>query len=157
VVSDLGAEVVDYGAPGWERAAAELAGGPFDVTLDGVGGEVGRAAFGVTADGGRFSAHGAPSGDFAPVSDGDAAARGIALRGIRDLWFAPDAARRLTACGAREAAQGRLVPAIVRPLPLRRAADAHRVIDERRTAGKTLLLAGARTTCGPRWRSRRRC
>jgi NADPH2:quinone reductase len=31
---------------------------------------VGRAAFAIVADGGRFSAHGAPSGDFAPVAAG---------------------------------------------------------------------------------------
>jgi hypothetical protein len=39
-----------------------------------------------------------------------------------------------------DAAAGRLRPAVTRPLPLRRAADAHRVIDERRTAGKTVLV-----------------
>jgi hypothetical protein len=35
---------------------------------------------------------------------------------------------------------GVCAPAVTRPLPLRRAADAHRVIDERRTAGKTVLV-----------------
>jgi NADPH2:quinone reductase len=140
VVGDLGAAVADYDDPEWGAAAVALAGGPFAVVLDGVGGEVGRAAFAVTSDGGRFSAHGAPSGDFAPVAPEAAAARAITLRGIRDLWFAPDAARRLTGAVLADAAAGRLRPAIVRPLPLHRAADAHRVIDERRTAGKTLLV-----------------
>lgn len=140
VVTGLGAPVADYGEDGWEHTAAEIAGGPFDVVLDGVGGAVGRAAFEVTADGGRFSAHGAPSGDFAPVTDEEASARRITLRGIRDLGFAPDDARRLTAVALADAAHRRLTPAIVRPLPLERAVDAHRAIDERRTAGKTLLL-----------------
>lgn len=140
VVGGSGAHVVDYDDPGWTDAAAELAGGPFDVVLEGAGGEVGRAAFAVTADGGRFSAHGAPSGDFAPIGDGEAAARGIALRGIRDLWFAPDDVRRLTAGALERAAAGAIRPAIVRALPLARAADAHRAIDERRTAGKTVLV-----------------
>ncbi len=140
IVRDLGAAAVDYGDDGWGAAAVEAAAGSFDVVLDGVGGAVGRAAFDLVADGGRFSAHGAPSGDFAPVDEAEAAARGIALRGIRDVWFAPDRARRLTAGALADAAAGRLRAAVTRPLPLRRAADAHRVIDERRTAGKTVLL-----------------
>jgi hypothetical protein len=131
---------VAYDVPGWAEAAVEAAGGRFDVVLDGVGGDVGRAAFGVIADGGRFSAHGAPSGDFAPVEAEEAAARGIVLRTIRDLWFAPEEAAWLLAEALGDAAAGRLRPAVIRPLPLRRAADAHRVVDERRTAGKTVLL-----------------
>jgi NADPH2:quinone reductase len=140
VVQDLGAAAVDYGTPGWAEEAVQAAGGPFDVVLDGVGGAVGAAAFAVCADGGRFSAHGAPSGDFADVAADEAAARGVALRGIRDLWFAPADARRLTEGALRDAAAGLLLPAITRPLPLARAADAHRAVDERRTAGKALLL-----------------
>jgi NADPH2:quinone reductase len=140
VVQDLGAVAVDYDDDAWPGAAVEAAGGRFDVVLDGVGGPVGRAAFAIVADGGRFSAHGAPSGDFAPVAEEEATARGVVLRGIRDVWFRPDDARRLTAGALADAAAGRLRAAVVRPLPLRRAADAHRVIDERRTAGKTVLV-----------------
>ncbi len=140
VVRDLGAAPVDYDDPAWPAAASEAAGGRFDVVLDGVGGPVGRAAFALVADGGRFSAHGAPSGDFAPVDDTEATARGVALRGIRDVWFRADDARRLTAGALADAAAGRLRAAVTRPLPLHRAADAHRVIDERRTAGKTVLV-----------------
>lgn len=142
VVRALGAAAVDYDADAWDTAALEAAGGRFDVVFDGVGGRVGRDAFGVVADGGRFSAHGAPSGDFAPVDAEAAVRRGIALRGIRDVWFPADEARRLTADALADAAAGRLRPAVTRPLPLRRAADAHRVIDERRTAGKTVLVIG---------------
>ncbi len=140
VIRDLGADAVDYGAHGWADAAVERAGGRFDVTLDGAGGAVGREAFLITADGGVFSAHGGPGGAFAPVTADAAAERGITLRGIRDLWLAPEEAGRLTAFALAGAAAGRLRPAIVRPLPLARAVDAHRVIDERRMAGKALLL-----------------
>jgi NADPH2:quinone reductase len=140
VVRALGAAAVAYDVPGWPEAAVEAAAGRFDVVLDGVGGDVGRAAFGVIADGGRFSAHGAPSGDFAPVEPQEAASRGIVLRTIRDLWFAPEEAAPLLAGALGDAAAGHLRPAVIRPLPLRRAADAHRVVDERRTAGKTVLL-----------------
>lgn len=142
VVQDLGAAAVDYDDDAWPGAAVEAAGGRFDVVLDGVGGSVGRAAFDVVADGGRFSGHGAPSGRFAAVDDAVAGARGITVRGIRDVWLAPGDARRLTAGALADAAAGRLRPAVTRALPLRRAADAHRVIDERRTAGKTVLLVG---------------
>ncbi len=140
VVGDLGAAVVDQDAADWPAAAVAAAGGPFAVVLDGVGGAVGRAAFAATADGGRFSAHGAAGGEFAPVTADEARARGIALRGIRDVWFAPAEARRLTAAALADAAAGRLRPLVTRALPLERAADAHRVVDERRTAGKTVLV-----------------
>ncbi|MER5730824.1 hypothetical protein ABT084_21300 [Streptomyces sp. NPDC002138] len=43
--------------PGW----TERVGGPVDVLLDGVGGALGLAGFGLARDGGRVSAHGAPS------------------------------------------------------------------------------------------------
>jgi hypothetical protein len=140
VVADLGAAAIEHEAPDWPGAAVEAAGGRFDVVLDGVGGAVGRAALAVTADGGRFSAHGAASGDFAGVTEDEARARGITLRGIRDLWFAPEDARRLTAAALADAAAGRARPLVTRALPLHRTADAHRVIDERRTAGKTLVV-----------------
>ncbi len=140
VVEDLGATAVDYDAEAWAESAVEAAGGRFVVALAGVGGSVGRAAFAAVADGGLFSAHGAPSGDFAPVHADEAAARRVALRGIRDVWFGADEARRLTAGALAAAAAGHVRPAVTRPLPLRRAADAHRAIDERRTAGKTVLL-----------------
>ncbi len=65
---ELGADaVVDYSEPGWPERVREATGGSGpDVVFDGVGGEIGRAAFEVAARGGRFSAHGAPSGAFAP-------------------------------------------------------------------------------------------
>jgi len=43
-----------------------------DVVFDGAGGRLGRAAFEVTADGGRFSAHGSSDGGFAAI-DADVA------------------------------------------------------------------------------------
>jgi hypothetical protein len=54
------AAVADYTEPGWAEEVLAITGpaGP-QVVLDGVGGEIGRAAFEVTASGGRFSAHGA--------------------------------------------------------------------------------------------------
>ena len=69
--------VVDYGEPDWAKRVAEAsAGAGPDVVFDGVGGPLGQAAFGIVADGGRFSAHGVPGGGFAPISANEAADRG---------------------------------------------------------------------------------
>ncbi|MCI3272067.1 zinc-binding dehydrogenase [Streptomyces cylindrosporus] len=63
LVRELGASAaVDVTDGGWAEGAREALGGAADVVLDGVGGQLGGVAFGLTADGGRFSAHGAPSG-----------------------------------------------------------------------------------------------
>ena len=74
-VGEAGADVVvDYGQPGWTSSVLDATGGAGPaVVLDGVGGELGRAAYEVMADGGRFSAHGAPSGGFSAIDPADAA------------------------------------------------------------------------------------
>src|SRR5437773_549555 len=66
IVRTLGADVVvDYSGPDWPERVREATGGTGpDVVFDGAGGELGRAAFEITARGGRFSAHGGPSGGF---------------------------------------------------------------------------------------------
>ena len=63
-VGEAGADVViDYGQPGWTSLVLDATDGSGPaVVLDGVGGQLGRDAYGIIADGGRFSAHGAPSG-----------------------------------------------------------------------------------------------
>jgi NADPH2:quinone reductase len=125
------ADAVDSGEPGWTAGI-----GPFDVVLDNVGGELGQAAFPLVAPGGRFSAHGTPSGSFAAVDPAAAAARGIELRGIGDVQFAPADRRRLLVDALTEPA---LRPVIGQTFPLAKAADAHRAIAERTVFGKTLL------------------
>jgi NADPH2:quinone reductase len=135
---ELGADsVVDYSEPGWTDRLD-----PADLVLDGVGGDTGLAAFRITADGGRFSAHGAPSGGFAPIDPAEAERRGITLRGIADLQFSPEDVRALAVRALAEAAAGRIRPVIGRTFPLTRAADAHAAIEGREVLGKTLLEAG---------------
>ncbi|GGK75721.1 NADPH:quinone reductase [Planomonospora parontospora subsp. parontospora] len=142
LVRDLGAEaVVDPSEEGWAERVRELTGGAgADVVFDGVGGRVGGEAFGVTARGGRFSAHGAPTGGFAEIDPEEARERGVSLRGIRDVQFAPEEAGRLTVRALAEAAAGRLRPVVGRTFPLERAADAHAAIEARDVVGKTLLV-----------------
>jgi NADPH:quinone reductase len=141
LVRKAGADVaIDYSAPGWAEEVAALTGarGP-DVVFDGAGGRLGREAFAITARGGRFSAHGAASGGFAPVDPERAQRQGITVRGIEQVQFGPGeheayAGRALAALDA-----GRIVPVIGQTFPLGRAADAHAALDNRSAGGKTLL------------------
>jgi NADPH2:quinone reductase len=140
----LGAEAVNYAAPGWTaralRAADVAEGGGFDVVLDGVGGRIGRDAFRAVATGGRFSAHGAPSGSFAQIDAVEAEQRSVTVRGIEQVRFAPSDTPPLIRRALAETTAGRLAPVIGRTFPLARATDAHRQIEARTVVGKTLLL-----------------
>ncbi|MFB7782123.1 zinc-binding dehydrogenase [Streptomyces vinaceus] len=137
LVRELGADrAVDYTEPGWTAAV----GGPVDVLLDGVGGELGLAGFGLVRDGGRVSAHGAPSGGFTALDPAQAQRRGIALRGIAEVQFPPAEVTRLAGFALAEAAAGRLRPVIARRFPLAEAAEAHRAIEARAVPGKALLI-----------------
>lgn len=117
----LGAEAVDYSAPDWTQIVRRETGGAGpDVILDGVGGQIGQDAFTVIAPGGRFSAHGAPSGSFAQIDPADL----------------PPLVEQALA----EVSAGRIEPVIGQSFPLIEAAQAHRSIESRDTLGKTLLL-----------------
>ncbi|MBC6460626.1 zinc-binding dehydrogenase [Actinomadura sp. HBU206391] len=142
VAREMGAvSVVDYSRPGWpERVREACGGGGPDVVFDGAGGQIGGAAFEITAPGGRFSAHGAPSGGFAEFDPREAERRGVTVRGIEDVRFAPAKVKRLAARALAEAAAGRMRPVIGQTFPLARAADAHAAMEARDVVGKTLLL-----------------
>jgi NADPH:quinone reductase len=89
LVRELGTSVaVDYTEPDWtDRIRAEVGG--VDLALDGVGGAVGLAAFGLVRDGGRFSAFGMASGAFVRIPEGEAERRRITV--IRGAAITPDA------------------------------------------------------------------
>lgn len=147
LVRELGADaVVDVTRPDWTDAARAALGGDAggrlaaaDVVLDGVGGELGLAAFALTADGGRFSAHGAPSGGFSPVDPAEAARRAVTLFGIADVRFTAADAHRHTTTALTEAAAGRLRPVIGEVFPLAHAAEAHAAVEGRGVVGKVVL------------------
>ena len=143
LVRELGAEAVgDYSEAGWTGQVLETTGGDRpDVVFDGVGGRVGEEAFGITACGGRFSAHGAASGDFAEIDPQDAERRKVNVTGIERVQFAPADARRLAERAMSEAVAGRLRPVVGRTFPLERAADAHAAMKARGGVGKTLTRA----------------
>ena len=145
LIRHAGAEAaLDYSEPGWTGLVRELtAGRGAGVVLDGAGGSLGRAAFEVTAPGGRFSAHGVSGGGFAAITPQEAGQRGITVHGIEP--YDPAAFRAQAAAALTEAAAGRLEPVIGQTFPLDRAADAHAAIEARATVAKTLLLTDAIT------------
>ncbi|MEV6796144.1 zinc-binding dehydrogenase [Streptomyces sp. NPDC051320] len=144
LVRELGAdEVVDAAGPDWTEQARKVLGpAGADVVLDGVGGTFGLTAFALLADGGRFSAHGAPAGGFAPVDRDEAARRGVTLLGISEVQPADADYVRHAAAAFAEAAAGRLHPVIGAAHPLERAAEAHAAIEGRALVGKVVLLGG---------------
>ncbi|MFC5182875.1 zinc-binding dehydrogenase [Actinomadura harenae] len=142
LIRDLGADAaVDYSEPGWTKQVLDATGGVGPtLVFDGVGGAIGRAAFEVTARGGRFSVHGGASGDATSVDPSEASARGVTVIGLEQLaGFGPHLDR-----WAREmvgkAAAGTVHPVIGQTFPLDRAADAHAAIENRTALGKTLIV-----------------
>ncbi|WP_163868868.1 zinc-binding dehydrogenase [Myxococcus eversor] len=142
LLRQLGADVVvDYSQPGWAQRVLEATDGRgADVVFDGAGGELGQAAFGVTAQGGQFSAHGAPAGGFTQIDTAEAERRHIAVRGIQQVQFPLPERQRLTEQTLALAAAGKLRPVIGQTFPLEKAGDAHAALTSRGVTGRTLLL-----------------
>ncbi len=133
---ELGADLaVSYASDGWADRVRDAA-GEVDVVFDGVGGEIGLAAFRLLRPGGRFMLFGMASGGFAPVSPS-------LVSVLMPTPPAPDEMTELTRAALAEAAAGRLRPVIGQVLGLTRAADAHAALEARETIGKTLLTTSA--------------
>ena len=137
VARDLGADLtVDYRLDGWEQRVRDAV-GEVDVVFDGVGGDIGLAAFGLLAAGGRFCPFGMASGSFAPVTPELARAHQVTIRA--GPAASPEELAALTRTALSEAAAGRLRPVIGQEFALAAAASAHAAIEARTTVGKTLL------------------
>jgi NADPH:quinone reductase-like Zn-dependent oxidoreductase len=138
------AAAVRFGATttlGYDELTGERGG--FDVVFDGVGGQVGSAAFHLMARGGTFFAYGVPSGSTAQVDPGEAEARGVRLVGMERVQFTPERFRRLAERTMAETAAGRLATVIGLAVPLERAAEAHAALASRELVGKAVLLVTA--------------
>ena len=107
------------------------------MVFDGVGGTIGRTAFELLRDGGRFCQYGLASGAFTQISPAETADRSIKV--LRGGPLTPHDMHALTRDALAEAADGRLRPVIGQTFPLERAADAHAAMERRATIGKTLL------------------
>ncbi|GIL29611.1 zinc-binding dehydrogenase [Actinocatenispora comari] len=129
--------VLDPGEPGWSARLREAGG--VDVVFDGVGGEIGTAAFDTVRRGGRFFGYGAPTGEFAAVAEAEAARRGITRYGIGELSQARYDVTSLAAQAFQAAVEGRLRPVIGRVFRLSDAAAAHAATESRSVLGKILL------------------
>jgi NADPH2:quinone reductase len=107
------------------------------VVFDGVGGQVGLAAFGLLGAGGRFCPFGMASGSFAPVTPQLAQAHQVSVRAGGAA--SSEELVALVRTALTEAAAGRIRPVIGQEFDLAAAADAHAAIEARTTIGKTLL------------------
>jgi NADPH2:quinone reductase len=132
---------VDYSEEGWtESVRAEIERRDVDVVFDGAGGRIGAEAFQLTGRGSRFFSYGSASGEFAGI-EAEAEQRGVRAIGIGEVTSATEQRRYAEAALALLAA-GDIRPVIGQVVPLERAADAHAAIEDRRVAGKTLLVTG---------------
>ena len=138
-------QAIDYGEAVWTDAVLDAtAGRRPTIVLDGVGGAMGVEAFALIADGGRFSAHGAPSGSFAPIDPGEAERRGVTLTTIADLQFGDGDRSRLLIEVLAEVGAGRLAPLVGQTFSLAQASKAHLGMESRETIAKTLLFCDDR-------------
>ena len=134
---DLGADVTaDYSRAGWEKQVRDAV-GEVNVVFDGIGGDIGLAAFGLLGAGGRFCPFGMASGSFAPVTPELAEDRQVTVRA--GAAGSPEELAALARTALAEAAAGRLRPVIGQEFELAAAARAHAAIEARETVGKTLL------------------
>ena len=115
-----------------------------DVVLDSVGGEVANVALGLLAPFGEFVSYGAASGEMLVLTPeqsgrlifGNQRFSGFALPG----WQARDGWQAQTLAGLfQRVGQGALRVPIAASFSLDEAADAHRLIESRTTAGKVVL------------------
>jgi NADPH2:quinone reductase len=112
--------------------------GDVDIAFDGVGGDIGLAAFDLLRAGGRFCPFGMASGRFTSIPEHAAQARGVAV--LRGGAPSPEELLALSRAALQEAAAGRLRPVIGQEVALEDAAAAHAAIEARATVGKTLLV-----------------
>jgi len=134
------ASVVDSEQSDWiEQARAALGDAGADVVFDNVGAALGESAFQLVADGGHYSAHGTPSGQFAAIDPERAARRDVTLTGIEAVQLDNRALKLATERALAAAVRGELTPVIGQTYPLERAAEAHAAIEARTVFAKTLL------------------
>lgn len=143
-VLELGADAaIDYRGPDWaERVTAALGEKRPTLLLDGVGGDVGRAALDLLDVGGRIVMFGYTSGTITPFTSADIANNGwtaVWVIGQRMLRRA-GGLRPLETTALAEAAAGRMVPLVNPPFALADAGEAHRALVARETVGKVVLM-----------------
>lgn len=105
-----------------------------------MGGPLGLETFGLVSDGGRFSAHGAPSGSFTLIDPVLARRRQVEVTTLADLGVDAGVRAELAREMIARLADGTVRPLIGQTFPLEAASEAHAAIAARSAIGKTLLL-----------------
>jgi NADPH2:quinone reductase len=143
LVKEFGADAaIDYTEQDWPAQVRAAAPDGVSVVFDANGGEVGKRAFELLGQGGRFVMFGFSEGEMTKADPAEAAERGISIlsffgppTGLRS----PQERYRQTAEVIAAVAAGRLRPHVGRRFPLAQAAEAHASIASRATIGKTVL------------------
>lgn len=143
LVRALGAtSAFDYRQPGWiDAVRAAIGGRSVTLALDGVGGDIGRAALELLGIGGRLVMFGTSSGTPTALSSGDLYMRGITVSaaiGARILQR-PDGLRPLQRRALEALVADGPTPVVGRSFALGDAAAAHEAVESRATTGKTVL------------------
>lgn len=141
VAVDRGAHVaVDYRADGWDDIVRrELGGSVATLVFDGVGGDVGRAAYDLLAPGGRIFQYGWYSEERPVYADPE---RPASFLDGPAMLARPGGLRSLEAEALAFAAAGTRVPLVGSTFALADAAEAHRALRARATHGKVVLVPG---------------
>jgi NADPH:quinone reductase len=114
-----------------------------DVVLDSVGGDVFARSFGVLKPLGTVIAIGFAGGWWEPLDPGPLVGRNVGLQGFylgRLMRHRPDVVREAIGEVVGLWAQGAFKPLVGATFPLGEAAAAHRLIEERRSVGKVVLV-----------------
>jgi NADPH:quinone reductase len=142
-VKSLGADVaIGYDDPGWPEQVLEItAGRGVDVLIESIGGDVFEQNFRALADFGRYLLLGSTRGPGDPIAPRRLMTHSQALIGfyLPVFYSRPDLVARGLDYLAGELAAERLVPMVERVMPLREAADAQRMLEDRTVHGVLVL------------------
>ena len=133
---ELGAdEVIDYTQEDVTQRARELTGGEgVDVVVDHVGAEYFQAAYNALKPGGRYGNCGVTTGYKAELQLGLMFTRQLTVFGV--YMGSKEDMRQIV----EVLNQGKIRPVVHEVFPLERAADAHRMMEERNFFGKLVLV-----------------
>ena len=142
-VRSLGADVaIGYDDPGWPERILEITGGRgVDVLVESIGGDVFEQNFRALADFGRYLLLGSTRGPGDPIAPRRLMTHSQALIGfyLPVFYSRPALIARGLHFLAGELAAGRLAPMVDRVMPLRHAADAQRMLEDRSVHGVLVL------------------
>lgn len=133
---------IDYRQPAWPDAVrAALGERTITLVIDGVGGDVGRAAFELLGAGGRFVIFGYTAGEPTAITSAELLRTGQTVTGALGpaLLRRPGGVRALETEALARAADGVWKPILTR-FALADAAAAHQALTDRRTQGKVVLI-----------------